>query len=103
MERYFIGDDGNTHGHILDPETGYPVNNGLASVTIIAKEGKKADALSTAMFVKGLEQAKQYWREHRDFDMILITDEGQIYLTDGVAERFQLNQSFGNMDVLRIE
>lgn len=54
-ERYFVGEDGRTYGHIIDPETGYPADNGLASVTILAEEGKMGDALSTSMFVKGLE------------------------------------------------
>lgn len=96
-ERYFVGEDGKEYGHIIDPKTGHPVDNGLASVTIITKEGKKGDALSTSMFVKGLEQAQEYWRAHPDFDMILITEDGQIYLTEGVQDRFELSASFGNI------
>ena len=98
-ERYFIGSDGKEYGHIIDPDTGYPVDNGLASVTIIADEGKIGDALSTSMFVKGLEGAEDYWRSNQDFEMIIITEDGQIYLTEGAGERFELSESFGNMEV----
>lgn len=98
-ERYFVGEDGREYGHIIDPETGYPADNGTASVTIIADEGKTADALSTSMFVKGLSGAKEYWREHRDFDMILVTEDGQIYVTEGIESSFMLNSSFGNMEL----
>lgn len=49
------------------------------------------------MFVKGLDQAEEYWRAHPDFDMILITEDGQIYLTEGVQDRFELSASFGNI------
>lgn len=98
-ERYFTGEDGNTYGHIIDPETGYPVDNGLMSVTIIAEEGKLGDALSTSMFVKGLDGAVEYWRAHRDFDMILITDDGEIWITEDAAERFVLSDSFVNMEM----
>lgn len=98
-ERYFVGSDGKEYGHIIDPDTGYPVDNGLASVTIIADEGKMGDALSTSMFVKGLEGAEDYWRAHQDFEMIIITEDGQIYLTEGAGERFELSESFGNMEV----
>ncbi|MGI6006152.1 MAG: FAD:protein FMN transferase [Ruminococcus sp.] len=95
-ERYFIGEDGKEYGHIIDPETGYPVDNELASVTIIAKEGKMGDALSTSMFVKGVSGAEDYWRNHRDFDMILITKDGQIRLTEGIQDRFELSDSFAS-------
>lgn len=44
-ERYFVGEDGKEYTHIIDPETGYPVDNGLVSVSIITEEGKVADAL----------------------------------------------------------
>ncbi|MDO4157298.1 MAG: FAD:protein FMN transferase [Oscillospiraceae bacterium] len=50
-ERYFVGDDGETYWHILDPETGKPAHSGLVSVTIVGKEGRLCDALSTSLFV----------------------------------------------------
>ena len=98
-ERYFVGEDGRTYGHIIDPETGYPADNGLASVTILAEEGKKGDALSTSMFVKGLEGALNYWRDHPDFGMIAVTEDGEIYLTEGMEEKFTLSEDFSNMEV----
>ena len=58
-ERYFIGEDGKQYGHIIDPSTGYPAESGLASVSIIAKEGKLCDALSTAIYVMGLHVYKE--------------------------------------------
>lgn len=98
-ERYFIGEDGKRYGHIIDPATGHPVDNGLASVTIIADEGKMGDALSTSMFVKGLDQAQEYWRAHQDFDMIIITEDGRVYLTENLENRFVLSESYGNLEV----
>lgn len=97
-ERYFVGEDGKEYGHIIDPDTGYPVDNGLASVTIITEEGKRGDALSTSMFVKGLDEASRYWRDHQDFEMLLVTQDGQIYLTEGIEDQFTLSTDFGNME-----
>lgn len=98
-ERYFVGDDGKEYGHILDPSTGYPIENELASVTIVAPEGKQADALSTAMSVKGLQESEAYWREHQDFEMLAVTKQGEIYLTDGIRDQFSLSGTFANMEV----
>lgn len=102
-ERYFEGDDGQVYGHILNPDTGYPADSGLASVTVVTPEGKRGDALSTALFVMGEEGAKTYWQEHPDFDMILITEDGRILITEGIAENFSLAASFSGMEIQTIE
>jgi thiamine biosynthesis lipoprotein len=57
-ERY-IEIDGVRYLHIFDPRTGYPVNNNIVSVTVIAKSGLVADAMSTALFVAGKEKAAE--------------------------------------------
>ena len=101
-ERYFIGEDGVRYGHIIDPDTGYPVDNGLASVTIIAKEGKLCDALSTALFVMGAEQAVLYWESRRDFDMLLVTEDREIYVTEEIKRRFDLRDEYKDMTVHEI-
>lgn len=101
-ERYFIGEDGKQYGHIIDPTTGYPADSGLLSVTVIAQEGKLCDALSTALFVIGPDKAAAYWRQNQDFDMILITEDGELYLTPGIAEHFVLDDYHSNMVVHEI-
>lgn len=93
-ERFFTDENGISYGHIIDPFTGYPADSGLASVTIVASEGKRADALSTSVFIMGLEDAARFWRENRDFDMILILQNGEIYLTEGLKERFTPNSAY---------
>lgn len=93
-ERYFIGDDGQTYWHIIDPATGAPVDSGLISVTIVGESGLVCDGLSTALFVMGLEKAAQYWRSAaEEFEAILVTDDGKLYITEGLQEKFTLPQS----------
>ena len=48
-ERYFVAEDGTTYGHIFDPATGRPVDNGMLSVTVIGRDAAMCDALSTAL------------------------------------------------------
>lgn len=92
-QNYFMGEDGQVYWHILDPDTGYPARTGLASVTVVAPEGVKCDALSTALFVMGLDGALDYWRAHGDFELILITEDREIYLTPGLEDTFTLSDN----------
>ena len=96
-ERYFTGDDGETYWHILDPEIGKPTHSDLVSVTIVGKEGKLCDSLSTSLFVMGLDKATELWKQRDDFEMVLVSEEGEIYLTEGLEENFLLNQMYGNL------
>lgn len=100
-ERYFTGDDGVRYHHIIDPEDGFPADNGLVSVTIIAESGIMCDALSTAMFVSGYEKAVNYWRGHGDFDMILIDENGTICITPGIEDNFSLSADSYELQVIQ--
>lgn len=101
-ERYFIGENGKIYHHIIDPSNGYPADNGLVSVTIIGGSGIMCDALSTALFVSGYEKAVSYWRKNGDFDMILVTDHNEIFITEGIAYTFE-NVSEMPMEVITHE
>lgn len=99
-ENYFEDDAGNVYWHILNPATGYPADSGVQSMLIVGPEGKRCDALSTALFVMGPEEAEAYWRKNGGFEMLMVTDEHEILLTEGIARRFTLNE--GRSETVRV-
>ena len=87
-ERFFKDDDGNLYWHILDPADGRPADNGLVSVTVIGSSGVRCDALSTALFVEGTERAVAHWRAAGDFEMVLVTSDAKVLVSEGIADAF---------------
>ena len=101
-QRYFE-QDGVRYGHIIDPDTGYPVDNGLASVTVVSPDATLADALSTALFVMGRDGAAQYWRGREDFEFVLMGEDGSIAISEGLEGSFSLagEQGSVSLEVIR--
>ena len=92
-------ENGQTYWHIIDPATGYPARSGLTSVTIVAPSGALCDALSTALFVMGPDKAAQHWREHRDFEAVLVRANGSITITAGLEGNFALATGYTDREV----
>ena len=75
--RNFHKEDGRLYSHTIDPRTGRPVEHRLASVTVLASNCMKADALATALNVMGPEEGMAFARERNLPVLMLIrTDDG---------------------------
>ena len=88
-ERYFE-EDGVRYHHIFDGRSGYPAESGLLSAAVIAASGTLADALSTACFVMGSDDALAL----RDtgifsFEAVFVHEDGSVTLTPGLRDRFE--------------
>src|SRR5262245_13201371 len=68
----FFHYQGKRYGHIIDPRTGWPAEQVL-SATVIAPTAEKADALSTALYVMGLDAARAFCSSHSDISALLVT------------------------------
>lgn len=93
-ERYFE-EDGNTYIHIIDPRTGFPADSGLSSVTVLSADGMLADALSTSLYIMGYDRAVSFWQDCSfRFDLILVTAEGDICITEGLEGAFHCEHPY---------
>lgn len=73
--RNFFEEDGKRYSHTIDPRTGRPVNNRLASVSVFHPSNAWADAWATALMVTGREEGMQLAVEHDLNALMLIKDE----------------------------
>ena len=82
--RYFEA-DGKKYSHIINPQTGYPADTDIKSVTVVSQDGTAADALSTAFYVLGTHKTKElcerenYLYKNVPFGVIIIDDENEIH------------------------
>ena len=81
-ERYFEK-DGVKYHHILDVNTGYPVDTDVLSVTIIADRGNSADCdgLSTTCLALGTDKGMKLVKSLEGFDAVFVDVEGNVEVT----------------------
>jgi len=91
-ERYFMH-EGVRYHHILDPWTGYPVDNELASVSIISNKSIDADGLSTSLFALGVKKGLELIEEIEGSEAIFVTRDSEVILSSGAAALFELKDS----------
>ncbi len=89
-ERGFVL-DGVYYHHILDPKTGWSVQNELAGVSIVTEEACTADALSTTVFAMGLEEGTAFIEGLENVEAIFVTREGKVSWTSGLDGLFTLS------------
>lgn len=84
-ERFFER-DGVRYHHIISPETGRSADT-LQSVTIIGPNATRTDALSTSVFVLGVEKGMDLINRFEDVDAVIIDRDGELITSQGLAER----------------
>jgi thiamine biosynthesis lipoprotein len=90
-ERYIEVNSEKYH-HILDHRTGWPSQSDIVSATVICENSMQADALSTAIFVMGLEDGSELIKKIRNAEAVLVTKDNEIYLSKGIKENFLLTE-----------
>jgi thiamine biosynthesis lipoprotein len=81
-ERYFEEGEVRYH-HIIEPSTGAPAG-GVHSATVFGPDAVITDALSTSVFVMGVDKGLRLIATLPDYESIVIDAEGRIYYSDGL-------------------
>ena len=83
-ERYF-DEDGKRYHHIIKPSSGRPVE-GIHSATVIGPDAVMTDALSTSVFVMGVDEGLKLISCLPDYEAIVIDAQGDIFYSTGLAD-----------------
>lgn len=84
-ERFFEV-EGKRYHHILNPQTGYPEDNSIMSISIITKQSIDADGLSTTIFLLGLEEGMKMIESLPSTEAIFITSDKKVFSSSGINE-----------------
>ena len=71
---------GKRYSHTLNPKTGKPTT-GIKSVSVVAPSAELADALATALFVKGVQKGLAFVNQLPQTHAIFIDDKNKIHLS----------------------
>jgi len=95
-ERYFES-DGVRYHHLIDPDTGYPINNEILGISIISASAIDGDALSTVIYTMGLDAGMEMVESINGVEAIFITRDKTIYVSTGASEIFDKRNSGYNL------
>ena len=86
--RNFFEINGVRYSHVIDPHSGYPVSNGVVSVSIIADNCTLADGLATAIMVMGVEDGLQLVNRLNNVECLIVVETSAGRLIDHPSKNF---------------
>ena len=81
---------GKSYHHLIDPLSGYPLENDLASVTVVAATSTEADLWATILHAGGLEKSLSRAEEKSGIEAVFVTLDGRVAATSGIRTCLQL-------------
>ncbi len=82
--------NGKTYHHILDINTGMPIENDLLSVSVVSQDGLVSDALSTVLLIHGLSEQSLNILENYRAEAVFICKDGRVLVSDGLQDKITL-------------
>jgi len=95
----FLEVDGIKYHHILDPLTGYPLDNEISGVTVFANSSFEGDSYSTALFLFGIEDGIDFVESIEGLEAVFVDKDHGVHLTSGLKDTFELiNEEYHLVD-----
>ena len=87
--RNYIEVDGRQYSHIFDPRTGYPISNGVISVSVLAETCTLADGLATGLMVMGPEEGMKRISHMKGVECLMVVQNSDGSLTRIASDGFK--------------
>ncbi|WP_096818569.1 FAD:protein FMN transferase [Lactococcus fujiensis] len=83
------------YSHELNPQTGYPFDNDIASITLLisGKDDTNGDGLSTVIFGLGTKKGYQLVEKMKNVEVVIVDKDDNVYITPGLKDKFKLTSS----------
>lgn len=85
-----LEEDGNSYHHLLNPETGYPFENEIAGISVIAESALDGDAMSTVIFSLGVEAGLDFANTLEDVEVVFVTEDQEVYASEGYGDVIEI-------------
>ncbi|MDB5193782.1 MAG: ApbE family lipoprotein [Segetibacter sp.] len=74
--------------HLIDPKSGFPIDNELISVTVVAKDAISADGFDNALMVMGLQKSLAFLKNQKDMEAYFIYHKSDGSIADTATQGF---------------
>ncbi|MCC5890673.1 MAG: FAD:protein FMN transferase [Alkalibacterium sp.] len=85
------GDD--EYHHLMNPDTGYPFENNISGISIIADNAMDADAIANIAFSLGVEEGLDYINGLEGVEVIYTTNDLEVFVSEGITEDVEINHN----------
>ncbi|AMB94944.1 FAD:protein FMN transferase [Aerococcus sanguinicola] len=82
--------DGHSYQHIFDSRTGYPVENELASVSVLADQSVMAEVWTTRLYPLSLTEIQAELAQAKDYQALVIDKQGRLLASRGLLDHLQV-------------
>lgn len=77
--------NGQTYHHILDRDTGYPIETQIASITIISDNSLDGEIWTTRLYGEKPDQLLAHVEQEKHIEALIITNEQHVYYSSGIS------------------